>query len=662
MKLRLPGSLLALLLIAAPVSAEHSFQVLGSFMEPESARKEGRRIASETGLEILLYETRVEDRLQYRLLASVPQDPGYADRQEQRLAQAGIADTWTLRLPDELPFMETVFAELELSDIDSAAVAAPQGNFIVAGSFREAGRAEVLVERLSLLNPVSIVPVSISGASYQRVLVGPITPGEEASVIARLSAQGVEGAWVLRTSEEVVPGIPANQDITPELRGLRIPGNPATPRASTPVRQYEGDYNPAKLKKKSTSFPTPGVGSKSSSGEPGRWRTDIAPEFRVFNNPGLNDLDEFYPSVSIQTEYYKTWNGGNDIFAFVPFYRWDGQDDERTHFDIRELTWVHVADDWELRTGIRKVFWGVTESQHLVDIVNQTDNVENPDGEEKLGQPMINLSLIRDWGVLDFYVLTGFRERNFPGEKGRPRLPLLVDDSDPIYESSAEQYRTDFAVRWTNYFGELEVGLSHFSGTSREPRFQVDLRTDESGIPNDAVLIPVYDVIDQTGIDAQYFIGDWAWKLEAITRSGQGDRFSAATFGFEKTFVGVFGTRGDLGVVAEYLFDDRGEEAPVIGEDDVALGFRYTVNNPADTTALLVWLYDVDSDEYLMTLEASSRIGTSWKMILEASMFNGGESPAADCPSVLNAFGDPESELGLFQDEDFIKLEFIRYF
>ena len=537
-------------------------------------------------------------------------------------------------------------------------------NFVVAASFRDRRRAQSLADGLTLSHPPVVRASEIAGATWHRVLVGPVMPEEEASLIKRLESLGIEGGWVLRADIEHSPEPPDNgrqavdQDITPPLRGLRIPGSPVTsPAPGTMESRYESDFNPVRLKKKSMDFRVPGKKSN-----PGRWRTDIASEFRVFREPGLNDLSGFHPSVSIRTEYYRTWNGGNDIFAFVPFYRRDGEDDERSHFDIRELTWVHVSDNWELRTGIRKVFWGVTESRHLVDIINQTDNVENPDGEEKLGQPMVNLSLTRDWGVLDFYLLTGFRERNFTGENGRPRLPLLVDDDNPVYESPAEQYRTDFAVRWTHYFGELEVGLSHFSGTSREPRLLPDLDTDEFGIPTGGVLIPVYDVIDQTGLDAQYFIGDWAWKLEAISRSGQGDRFSAATFGFEKTFVGIFGSRGDLGIVAEYLFDDRGERAPVIGEDDVALGFRYTLNNPADTTALLVWLYDVDSDEYLMTLEASSRLGENWKMILEASVFNGGDETNNDFVSILNAFNDPESELGLFQDEDFLKLEFVRYF
>ena len=365
--------------------------------------------------------------------------------------------------------------------------------------------------------------------------------------------------------------------------------------------------------------------------------------------------------MSLQSEYYKTWNNDNDIFAFVPFGRWDEQDSERTHADIRELTWVHVSDSWELRSGIRKVFWGVTESQHLVDIINQTDNLENPDGEEKLGQPMVNLSLWRDWGVLDLYVLFGFRERRFPGVNGRPRLPFPIDEDAAIFESSAEEWHTDFAIRWVQSIGELELGLSYFSGTSRDPRFLPQLETDLQGHPSDLVLIPVYDQIDQTGIDAQYFIGDWAWKLEAITRGGQGDRFNAVTFGFEKTFVGIFGSRSDLGIVAEYLYDGRGKGTVVIGEDDVAFGFRYSLNNSSDTSALLVSLFDLDSEEFLTTLEASSRLGANWKIVLEASIFSNSKKREDGLAGLLEIFADPDTELGFLQDEDFLKIELIRY-
>ena len=392
----------------------------------------------------------------------------------------------------------------------------------------------------------------------------------------------------------------------------------------------------------------------------------MAAELRYFDKPTPGNPGRAHGAVSLQSEYYKTWNNARDIFAFVPFVRWDEADSQRTHIDIRELTWVHVADNWEFRMGVRKVFWGVTESQHLVDIINQTDLVENFDGEEKLGQPMLNLSLVRDWGILELYLLTGFRERRYPGPRGRPGFPLQIDEDMAIFDSSAGIHRLDFAARWSQYFGDLELGLAHFSGTSREPRLDLNLNpatatpSDASAVP--AMFTPVYAVIDQSSLDAQYFVGDWAWKLEAITRSGFGDRYTAATLGFEKTFVGLFGSRGDLGVVAEYLYDSRGSDATVIGEDDIALGLRYTLNNVADTTLLLLWLYDLDSREYLTTLEASSRIGARWKLVVEASVFSHGRHYGTGLPAVLASLGDRESELGLLQDEDFVKMELIRYF
>ena len=89
-------------------------------------------------------------------------------------------------------------------------------------------------------------------------------------------------------------------------------------------------------------------------------------------------------------------------FYFIPFFRYDHADKERTHFDIREFDFIYSGDFWSVRLGVRKVFWGTTETQHLVDIVNQTDFLEGPDGEDKLGQPMVNISLVQDWGTLAF--------------------------------------------------------------------------------------------------------------------------------------------------------------------------------------------------------------------------------------------------------------------
>ncbi len=147
-------------------------------------------------------------------------------------------------------------------------------------------------------------------------------------------------------------------------------------------------------------------------------------ELRVF--PGSRsyegqDRSLLSPSAVLAPELIYETESGVDRFTFSPFYRFDADDPERTHWDIREAIWLRQGDDWDLQAGFGKVFWGVTESVHPVDIINQTDGVEDIDGEDKPGQPMVNYNREGDLGALELFILPGFRERTFPGSKARLR-------------------------------------------------------------------------------------------------------------------------------------------------------------------------------------------------------------------------------------------------
>ena len=114
---------------------------------------------------------------------------------------------------------------------------------------------------------------------------------------------------------------------------------------------------------------------------------------------------------------------GRQRISIIPFARIDSRDDERSHVDLREGYWSFSWNDWELLAGVNRVFWGVTESRHLVDIVNQIDTIEDIDREDKLGQPMLQLALQRGWGRLEAFALLGFRQPTFAGRKlgaGKP--------------------------------------------------------------------------------------------------------------------------------------------------------------------------------------------------------------------------------------------------
>ena len=383
---------------------------------------------------------------------------------------------------------------------------------------------------------------------------------------------------------------------------------------------------------------------------------ELGLQTRTFLHSGLVGQSSFQPSLSARLDYYRSWDQDRQSFTLSPFVRLDAEDSERSHFDIRELFWSRVGDDWDLHLGAKQVFWGVTEFKHLVDVVNQTDLVENIDGEDKLGQPMAHLSLVRDWGILDFMLLTGFRERTFPGPDGRLRYVLPVVD-DATYESGAENLRVDAVVRWSHVVGPLEWGLYHFSGTSREP-----LLIPERSDGDDLQLRPYYPLIEQTGLDAQVILGDWALKLEAISNSGfDDDRFTALNAGVERTLVGVLGSRANLGVVVEYMFDDRDDAAfDTLFEHDLALGTRWSLNDPADTQALLGVIWDVETSEYVVSIEGSRRLGDTWTLLLEGRIFGGAARP--DPNALLESLFDADNKSASLQRDDFIQLELTRYF
>ncbi|NVK23213.1 MAG: hypothetical protein HWD86_11905 [Kangiellaceae bacterium] len=348
------------------------------------------------------------------------------------------------------------------------------------------------------------------------------------------------------------------------------------------------------------------------------WTGQIQAEGRYFFEQGDFGQDQDSLSIAIEPEFYHAWEDTGFSVVFKPFYRWDSMDDERTHGDVRELLLTYVGDTWEVKAGLGHVFWGVAESQHLVDIINQTDFVENVDGEDKLGQPMLSFSTEGEWGLFQLFALPGFRERTFAGFDGRLRFPLVVDTDNPIYADSDEEHRLDGAIRWSKSLGDWDVGLSHFSGTSREPLFVTDLSN-----PLAPTLRPLYVTIDQTSVDIQATKDAWLWKLEAISRSGYDvDRYWAAIAGFEYSFYGITESGADLGVIMEYQTDSRdllpgGFEQ----KDTIVTGFRLALNDVQSTEALL-GLSFADGQRFY-NLEASRRLGDSWKLIIEARFFEG---------------------------------------
>jgi len=362
-----------------------------------------------------------------------------------------------------------------------------------------------------------------------------------------------------------------------------------------------------------------------------------------FEDPQFPGQDRDAASLSLEPTVLAEWMGGDLVFRFTPFARLDSADERRSHGDIRELKFDLIRGAWSVTFGVDRVFWGKTEVVHLVDIINQTDQVEDLDDEDRLGQPMLRVARLTELGEISAYVMPYFRERSFPGPDGRLRFAQPVATSAPIYETAAERWTPSFALRFSGFFGPVDLGLSAFHGLSRDPSF----------LSRGGQLSPVYSRITQAGLDAQYTVGPTLWKLEALWRRGQRDArfrrtgFAAATGGLEHTLFGVLETEADLGLIAEYAFDSRGENALTSFQNDLILGARLTLNDPQDTALLLTGAVDMEDGALALRLEGERRLSAQWSAELEAQGF-------------VNQPSGPV--LGAFAKDSFVRLKLTYFF
>jgi len=395
------------------------------------------------------------------------------------------------------------------------------------------------------------------------------------------------------------------------------------------------------------------ISSAITNAHAAEWSGFAAMDFRTYANapvfPEQSNL-RFVPSGVAQPEFRHEWGNGSHRLTFIPFGRVDAIDAHRTHFDLRELNWLYQHPKWNIRAGVGRVFWGVTESRHLVDIINQIDLVENINGEEKLGQPMVSLNIPSAYGNFNFLYLPFFRDRTFPALHGRLRFVPPVDQNASEFSGNANRWHPDWAVRWSRTFGNVDIGLAHFMGVGREPRLLP--RFDNGFNTNPTALIPVYDLIQQTSLDAQASLGNWLFKLEAITRSGQGKRFAAVVAGAEYTHYGLLGTDIDVGLLAEYLYDGRDRTAPPTPfNNDVFFGVRFAFNDAQNSQLLAGVTTDLKTQAKIGTVTASRRIGEKWKIELESRFF---ENISPDNPRTEILTG--------YRKDSYIQFRIARYF
>ena len=325
-------------------------------------------------------------------------------------------------------------------------------------------------------------------------------------------------------------------------------------------------------------------------------------------------------SMYIEPELFYEWD--RDLsFTFRPFTRYDKVDHRRTHTDIREAVLKYIRDDWEIGLGIDRIFWGVTESKNLVDIINQTDSVENPSGEEKLGQPIISYTKVSRLGYFDIFYLPYFRAGNSPGRQGRLRTDPIVKYEDPIFTGGAGKWSPDGAVRWSNNFDGYDLSFHFFRGNGREASVNPKIQNGE------LVYVAGYERISQLGATGTYSNGPWLFKVESLHRRGQNNAvnirksFTSYILGLERTYTRIVGEMGDLTLFGEYISDNRRINSPETLENDIFIAARVSLNDTHNSEFFLASTRDLGGEGNTLTMDYSRRLMESVKINIAGNIY-----------------------------------------
>ena len=271
--------------------------------------------------------------------------------------------------------------------------------------------------------------------------------------------------------------------------------------------------------------------------------------------------------------------------------------------DVREAHVTARLGDADILVGNTILFWGKVESYNPVDVVNSQDFSRGLMRSEKRGAPMLRLSWPVGPGQLDLLAID-FAENIYPGLSSRERPGLRIAQG-ASYSGGAKRDDIASAVRWSGYFGDVDLGLSWFRGTGNAPRL----------LPQaDGTLKPDYSRITQAGIDIQYLRGDSALKAELVRRSGQYDRlgtmksYRAGVFGLEHNLYDIMDSGRDIVLIGEYAYDSRNGMSHSGFQNDMTIGARWLWNDVEDTEMLGLLTRDLDNGAQTLSVSIDRRI------------------------------------------------------
>jgi hypothetical protein len=301
------------------------------------------------------------------------------------------------------------------------------------------------------------------------------------------------------------------------------------------------------------------------------------------------------------------------MVTFNPYVRYDAVDGQRSVFDLHELKVSAGGQRWHVKAGYDVEFWGVMEIVNPVNVLNQTDVTEGFLTKRKLGQLMVDYTLLGNFGTIDFYALGGFQPMRFPTATARLSPAVPIHQDDVIYGSGRGRSQLEGAVRYFRNVRNVYFGVSQFYGYARDPEMLVAF--DSQGLPFVAAR---YDLEHQTGVEVQVTFGNVILKSEDVFRAdAHGRRSHALSAGSEYDLGSVLQSGRTISLFAEYYFDSRSQSLVIPFRNDVFAGTRVSLNDRRSSEVRVWGNYDLSARRATaIMVDASARLSERLKAVV----------------------------------------------
>ena len=297
-------------------------------------------------------------------------------------------------------------------------------------------------------------------------------------------------------------------------------------------------------------------------------------------------------NIRLKLSHY--YENNNDLIAFAL----DTQKSNNKNYnftDLTELYWSRAEDNYELKFGLDKVFWGVAETYNIVNVINQNNNLSS-ENKSKLSELMFKFSYYLDSDSIDFFYLPHFREQKFTKFK--------------INNTFFKGKKNAIALRYKGVYDNFDYAFSYFNGLGRKP-----LLVKENDIVN-----ATYSRLSQFGIETQLTTEDILWKFEYAKKYQKNTNNDNIVIGFEY----LLGNQIESNILLEFLTSSNKKD---FFQNDIMLGVRVGLNDENSTEGLISVIYDIDNYASILNIRASSRFADNITMNLKLStIFNSGKN------------------------------------